>query len=245
MGKMNKNLEDKIKADEFGYKMLGRLQMDCQYFIGNGSGHEKHLWALSAPDQIAEMKKLWNGIRVKPEWLSMEDIEDFKSKMFTLKLENEKDNPDFITKDNIADYYEFMGEEELEKLNWGLFWDKEINNGLFLNRYRELGDKLEIPFAELAQFANIKHRDFKLPKFPEPGYDDTSKKNYSFDTPIGLEVFGKKDTLGPMEEYVAKIKESDWYKKYASSIVEKKDLVGDYILDKDVPEVDETAELKG
>lgn len=114
---------DSIKADEFKYMMLGRLKQDCLYFLGNGNGHEKHLWALNISEQISEMKEHWNEIKIKPEWISMQDIEDFEKNMSVLKLENERDNPDFITKDNIADYYEFMGDEDIKRLNHSVFDD--------------------------------------------------------------------------------------------------------------------------
>lgn len=65
----------------FNYMLLGRLQMDCNYYLGNGGRHPKHLWAGNEEDQIAEMKKLWNGLKEKPEWLTMEDILEFEKQM--------------------------------------------------------------------------------------------------------------------------------------------------------------------
>ena len=71
------------EGDKFTYMMLSRLQMDCDYFLGNGNGYEKHLWAGNVDGQIEEMKKLWNSLpeSKKPQWLSMEDILDYESKM--------------------------------------------------------------------------------------------------------------------------------------------------------------------
>ena len=69
------------------YMMLGRLQMDCEYFINNMGRYDtdehikKHLWAGSVDEQIKEMKKLWNSLPIKPEWLSMEEILVYESKM--------------------------------------------------------------------------------------------------------------------------------------------------------------------
>jgi hypothetical protein len=65
------------------YMMLGRLQMDNDYFLGAGGRSEKQLWANNVPDQIKEMKKLWNSLPKdsKPEWLSMQDIENYEKEM--------------------------------------------------------------------------------------------------------------------------------------------------------------------
>ena len=74
---------------KFNYMLLSRLQMDCKYFLGNGSGHTKHLWAGDVDEQICKMKELWNSFdkEEKPEWLSMEEILDYENKMKNLKLE--------------------------------------------------------------------------------------------------------------------------------------------------------------
>jgi len=74
-------------VNKFPYQMLGRLKQDCEYFLGNGGGHEKHLWALSVEDHIAEMKKIWHSFSVneKPEWLSLDEINTYEQKMLELK----------------------------------------------------------------------------------------------------------------------------------------------------------------
>lgn len=71
------------RAEAFQYQMLGRLKMDCDYFLGNGNGYEPHLWAGSVEKQIAEMRNRWNAFRDedKPEWLSMKDIDNYEREM--------------------------------------------------------------------------------------------------------------------------------------------------------------------
>lgn len=68
---------------KFEYQMLSRLQQDCDYFLGNGNRNEASLWAGNVKDQIAEMKTIWNKLPsdAKPEWLSMEDIENYEKQM--------------------------------------------------------------------------------------------------------------------------------------------------------------------
>lgn len=63
---------------EYQYMLLDRLKTDCEYFLGNGNRNEKHLWAGSVDAQIKEMKKIWNSLKEKPEWLTMEDINNYE-----------------------------------------------------------------------------------------------------------------------------------------------------------------------
>jgi len=63
------------------YSMLSRLQMDCDYYLGNGGGCEKHLWAGNAIDQIKEMYRLYELVPIKPVWLTLEEIQAYEEKM--------------------------------------------------------------------------------------------------------------------------------------------------------------------
>lgn len=69
------------EGKEFNYMMLSRLQQDNEYFLGNGNGSENNLWAGNVKDQIKEMKKIWNKLKEKPEWLTMEQIEQYEKDM--------------------------------------------------------------------------------------------------------------------------------------------------------------------
>ena len=71
------------KDSKFKYMLLDRLKQDCEYFLGNGNGAEKHLWAGNIDDQIKLMKDLYNSFSddQKPEWISMEDIEKYEKEM--------------------------------------------------------------------------------------------------------------------------------------------------------------------
>lgn len=71
------------KDSKFKYMLLDRLKQDCEYFLGNGNGAEKHLWAGNIDDQIKLMKDLYNSFsdNQKPEWISMEDIEKYEEEM--------------------------------------------------------------------------------------------------------------------------------------------------------------------
>lgn len=70
------------------YMLLSRLQMDCEYFLGNGSRNTKYLWAGSVKDQISEMKSIFNSLTEKPEWLSMEGILRYEAEMNKVRMFN-------------------------------------------------------------------------------------------------------------------------------------------------------------
>jgi hypothetical protein len=72
--------------NKYNYALLGRLQMDCEYFI-NTTQHINHLWAGNIKDQIFEMKKLWLQFKVKPQWLSFQQIIDYGKKMKELQTD--------------------------------------------------------------------------------------------------------------------------------------------------------------
>lgn len=69
--------------NKFNYMMLDRLRTDCNYFLGNGNRHEKHLWADSVQSHIEEMKRIHNAFNEdeKPEWLSYSDILAYEKEM--------------------------------------------------------------------------------------------------------------------------------------------------------------------
>lgn len=78
---MNKEYFKENNDPEFLYQMLGRLESDCKYFLGNGNGAEKHLWSYSVKEQISAMKEIHNKLNEKPEWLTMEQINNYEKKM--------------------------------------------------------------------------------------------------------------------------------------------------------------------
>ena len=75
--------EIKKESLKFRYQFLNRLQMDCNYFLGNGCRHEKDLWAQNVPDHIALMREYWHSFSEseKPEWLTLEQIDEYEKNM--------------------------------------------------------------------------------------------------------------------------------------------------------------------
>ena len=88
---MNKEYFKDNNDPEFLYQMLDRLKSDCDFFLGNGNGLEKNLWASTVDDQISAMKEVYNKLKEKPEWLSLEQIKNYEINM-KLKLNEKSSN---------------------------------------------------------------------------------------------------------------------------------------------------------
>jgi hypothetical protein len=78
------DMEQILNSDNtFKYQLLSRLQMDCNYYLGNGNRYAKHLWADDEKDQIETMKELWKSFSndEKPDWLTWDDILEYEKEM--------------------------------------------------------------------------------------------------------------------------------------------------------------------
>ena len=82
---VNPITDEEIRSQHFqaDYMLLSRLQMDCNYFLGNGGRNEEQLWAGNVKGQIEKMKELWNKFPkdLKPEWCTFEKILEYEKRM--------------------------------------------------------------------------------------------------------------------------------------------------------------------
>ncbi|WP_425953219.1 LPD11 domain-containing protein [Ralstonia pseudosolanacearum] len=77
-----KNFEDrKMPEASFTYQLLGRLQQDCEYYLGAGNRNKKYLWALDEQAQIDKMRELYDQLPEKPEWLTLHQIDRYSTQM--------------------------------------------------------------------------------------------------------------------------------------------------------------------
>lgn len=81
-----KNLiEERPANDSFKYMLLGRMQSDCNFYLGDSSQshNAKYLWAGDEKEHIENMKALWDSFPEdeKPAWLTMEQIEEYEMNM--------------------------------------------------------------------------------------------------------------------------------------------------------------------
>lgn len=81
-------------AQKFEYQLLGRLTQDCEYYLGAGGRNKKHLWALDEAEQIQKMKELYEGLSVKPEWLTLDEINAYEAQMLPEELNDAIGTPD-------------------------------------------------------------------------------------------------------------------------------------------------------
>ena len=77
--------------DEYNYMLLDRLKQDCEYYLGNGNRNAKYLWAGNEDGQIAEMRKIYNQLKEKPEWLILDDINNYAKEMGVAELPSTTD----------------------------------------------------------------------------------------------------------------------------------------------------------
>ena len=106
----NKKVENNTNL-EYNYMLLDRLKQDCEYFLGNGNGNAEHsLWAKDIDEQIDKMKELYNSFAYnqKPEWITMEDINNYEKEMKELKKGKEKKTEGVTDLQTIQDIEEYI-----------------------------------------------------------------------------------------------------------------------------------------
>jgi len=64
----------------FEYQMLGRLQGDCLYVLYHPSCVHA-LWGTDINSHMNEMYRLWEVLRIKPEWITLDDIKRFEMEL--------------------------------------------------------------------------------------------------------------------------------------------------------------------
>ena len=68
--------------NRFNYMMLDRLRCDCYYYLNYGGRNAKQsLWAKDEQKQIDKMREIYDSLKIKPEWLTMEQIDEYAAKM--------------------------------------------------------------------------------------------------------------------------------------------------------------------
>lgn len=65
------------------WNMLGRLESDCKYYLGNGNRCAKHLWAHDEKAQIAKMRELLASLpeEHRKNCITSEQIDEYERKM--------------------------------------------------------------------------------------------------------------------------------------------------------------------
>lgn len=65
------------------YRLLSRLQSDCEHYLSEGERNAKHLYADTEQEQIQLMREIYQSFSEKerPEWISIEDINRYADQM--------------------------------------------------------------------------------------------------------------------------------------------------------------------
>jgi hypothetical protein len=74
--------DDEIAAMyKHSYMMLGRLEMDLDYYFGHGNRSPRHLFYDSIEEHIKETKALLNSFpeSLKPDWFTHKNIENYEA----------------------------------------------------------------------------------------------------------------------------------------------------------------------
>jgi len=68
-----------MRTQRHEYMVLGRLVFDCEARINGFTPQSHPLWGVTIESHIAEMRRLWDLLDVKPEWLSIDQIENYET----------------------------------------------------------------------------------------------------------------------------------------------------------------------
>lgn len=136
--------EDKNDRKEFNYMLLDRLRDDCEYFLNYGNGYEPNLWAGDIDSQISKMKKLYNSFAddEKPEWITMDDINNYEKKMKELKANKEK-KTESTSEKRISKYKESDG--SVLRGGWKEIPDEEAEE---LAKQASIDDPTDVYYVE-------------------------------------------------------------------------------------------------
>lgn len=180
------------EGSEYDYMLLSRLKSDCDYFLGNGNRYEKHLWAGNVDDQIAKMKELYNKLPEKPEWLTMEDIENYEKEM---KQDVKTESRDRVA-ENLPKFVYDLTKSDFDKYGetaWTASEPKKDNNGRTVYEVYRNG-KSDFKIADVVAEIQKEFPELKLSlQSTAPGdrvfFVKETKKQESQSTEVGYNEF--------------------------------------------------------
>lgn len=136
--------EDKFNvltgSPEFRYMLLDRLRQDCLYYLGNGNRNQTKLWTGNPKEQIKLMKDLYNSFENKPQWISIEEINDLENKMLNDDIQEKLNvidsDPELGTvysPDTFEEFKHIIENNKLksydDQISFYLLYDKEFPYG--------------------------------------------------------------------------------------------------------------------
>lgn len=81
-GRFQMTIKEVLEHDaKFRYMLLSRMKMDMEYYFGYGNRGTNQMWSGTAELQIEHMREIWNSFADKPEWLTIEQIDDYETRL--------------------------------------------------------------------------------------------------------------------------------------------------------------------
>lgn len=140
------------EEDRFNYMMLDRLRTDVEYYLGYGRRRKDILRGASVDEHINAMKEIWHKLPEKPQWLSMEQIDDYRNRMIheeewemvVISKESEKDGGEFIknkylvTAQNVDEAKNIAEESwRIENVFSDLSFVKVMTEAMYESKYKD------------------------------------------------------------------------------------------------------------
>ena len=169
------NDNDLSYGPEFMYRRLSVLKSDCEYFLGAGGRHERHLSeGGSIEKQIAKMRELYNALPEKPEWLTVEDIDRYEQRMIAPEVGKEwAVSPVTLYRDILA-----MVDREINRGGWVYEQLRDRSND-YDTAKEALESELYAYVKHVASgYPDIMAAYHTLPKFREWLIEDLMERNY-------------------------------------------------------------------
>lgn len=66
---------------KFNYMLLNRLQSDCYSYLNGGGG----LWGVTPQSHIEKMIELYEGLEIKPQWLTAVELDSLAYRLAGIK----------------------------------------------------------------------------------------------------------------------------------------------------------------
>lgn len=161
------------------YMLLDRLKTDCEYFLGNGNGNEKQLWAKDIDEQIAKMKELYNSFadNEKPEWITMDDINNYEKEMKEYNKKSESYNNKIRDKGALDEIVSLAVERVEDNKNLITdFWGPDAENNTNYNDFIiDVCNSLNIDWNKLNVFEDAYIGD-KIQSYFQKDIDNYEKE---------------------------------------------------------------------
>lgn len=229
---INEDFDLSTLDDSGKYMFLDRMRSDCDYIINNNLGKSgfKNLWAGSPEKQIKSMKYLYNSVKEKPDWISMEDINNYEKQLLNID--------ECITEGTHFDHYEqkvkdagYTQDQINSVISIADEYEKDAEKGFItadqMDYISDLMDLDKLSDSQLAKAWNMYYDILSMESFRDDNIDNYRKYEdaaSAFAEVINREARKRKATGKYNPDMDESLKES----KKNKPIIKKSDLMNEY-----------------